>query len=148
MAGVGAPFMGPKGAGGDRSRERNGRQWWVFNGIGFRGEEIGQCRFDAKVEWRQQNGSAPRCQRAHGAQRRATTGGGGGFIWRRKKMGGPVAGQKMEWTIALVGREMQMNSKITARLQGNMGRIDLGRQGENRNALQFLFNSFELKFKV
>jgi hypothetical protein len=63
-------------------------------------------------------------------------------------MGGPVAGQKMEWTIALVGREMQMNSKITARLQGNMGRIDLGRQGENRNALQFLFNSFELKFKV
>jgi hypothetical protein len=60
MAGVGAPFMGPKGAGGDRSRERNGRRWWVFNGIGFWGEETGQCRFDAKVEWRQQNGSAPR----------------------------------------------------------------------------------------
>jgi hypothetical protein len=43
---------------------------------------------------------------------------------------------------------MKKNSKIKVGLQGNTGRIELGRQGENRNALQFLFSIFELEFKV
>jgi hypothetical protein len=53
-----------------------------------------------------------------------------------------------EWTVALAGREMQMNSKIIVALQGNMGGIELGHQGVNRNTLQFLFSGFELKMKV
>jgi hypothetical protein len=44
--------------------------------------------------------------------------------------------------------KMKKNSKIKVGLQGNMDRIELGRQGENRNALQFLFSIFELEFKV
>jgi hypothetical protein len=44
----GVPFIGPDGAGGNRSRERSGRWRWVFNGNGFRVEEMGRRRLDVE----------------------------------------------------------------------------------------------------
>jgi hypothetical protein len=53
--------------------------------------------------------------------------------WRRRL--GDQRWENGERVVALVSQEIQMNSKITAWLQGNMSQIELGHQGENRNTL-------------
>jgi hypothetical protein len=60
-------------------------------------------------------------------------GGGCSVTWGGRKGSRSKSDRKAKWAVVLAGWEKQMNSKITAGLQGNTCQIELEHEGETKN---------------